>query len=99
MEQTMMSLQLLLDIMLAVMMIWLAIRMFSEASLFKSVVLFIAFGLFVALAWVKMSAPDIALTEAALGAGITGALMLDTVGHLRRRQVPYSQTSNPGKGE
>lgn len=80
-----------LDILVVVILIILSIRIFSEASLFKSVVLFIALGLFVSFAWVKLAAPDIALTEAALGAGITGALLLDTVGHLRSRNVPYSK--------
>jgi hypothetical protein len=55
----------------------------------QAVVLFIAFGLLVALAWVRLSAPDIALAEAAIGAGITGALLLDAAGHMRGRAEPY----------
>lgn len=88
-----------LDILVVVILVILAIRIFSEASLFKSVVLFIALGLFVSFAWVKLAAPDIALAEAALGAGITGALLLDTVGHLRGRAVPYSKHQNAQDGE
>lgn len=84
-----------LDILVVVILILLSIRIFSEASLFKSVVLFIALGLFVSFAWVKLAAPDVALAEAALGAGITGALLLDTVGHLRGRSVPYSKHQSP----
>ena len=37
---------------------------------------FIAFGLLVALMWVRLAAPDVALTEAALGSGLTGGLLL-----------------------
>lgn len=79
----------LFDISLIATLVWLAIRSLAEEKLFKSVVLFIAFGLLTALAWVRLAAPDIALAEAAIGAGITGALLLDAVGHLRGREVPF----------
>ena len=87
------------DAWLVTVLVWLAIRTLSEARLFKSVVLFIALGLFVAFAWVRLDAPDVALTEAALGAGITGALLLDTVGHLRSRKVPYSSSEGDSQRE
>lgn len=37
---------------------------------------FVVMGLFVALSWVRLGAPDVALAEAAIGAGLTGALLL-----------------------
>ncbi|MDQ3960682.1 MAG: DUF4040 domain-containing protein, partial [Pseudomonadota bacterium] len=37
-----------------------------------------------ALAWVRLEAPDVALAEAAIDAGFTGALLLDALGHLNR---------------
>lgn len=79
----------LFDILLVAILIWLAVRALAEVKLFKAVVLFISFGLLVALAWVRLSAPDIALAEAAIGAGITGALLLDAAGHMRGRAEPY----------
>ena len=79
----------LLDMGLLVTIVWLAVRTIAEAKLFKSAVLFIALGLLTALAWVRLAAPDIALAEAAIGAGITGALLLDAVGHLRGRDEPF----------
>lgn len=81
------------DIVLVGALLWLAFRVLAEVKLFKSVVLFIAFGLLVALAWVRLSAPDIALAEAAIGAGITGALLLDAAGHMRGRPEPYPMTA------
>lgn len=65
-----------LDILLALMLLWLAWRLLATAELFKAIVLFIAFGLLMALAWVRLEAPDLALAEAAIGAGLTGALFL-----------------------
>jgi len=85
------------DILLVATLVWLAVRALAEVKLFKAVVLFIAFGLLVALAWVRLSAPDIALAEAAIGAGITGALLLDAAGHMRGRAEPYSKSPKAGR--
>ena len=74
--ETMMILQWGFDGMLAIALLWLAWRALSTPDLFTAIVLFIAFGLMMALAWVRLQAPDIALAEAAIGAGLTGALLL-----------------------
>jgi len=42
----------------------------------RAVMLFIAFGLWLSLVWARLKAPDVALAEAAIGAGLGGALML-----------------------
>ncbi len=63
----------------------LAVRILVDRDLIRSVILFIAFGLMMSLAWVRLDAPDIALAEAAVGAGITGVLLLDTAMMIRRR--------------
>lgn len=57
-------------------------------DLFRGVVFFIAFGLLMAIAWVRLEAPDLALAEAAISAGLTGALLLDAVGQLRDPNRP-----------
>lgn len=75
---------LLFDILLGLGLLLAALGALWSRSLFRAVVLFVVFGLLVALAWVRLEAPDVALAEAAIGAGLTGALLLDAVGHLRR---------------
>ena len=87
------------DVGLVFTIVWLAVRTLAEVKMFKSVVLFIAFGLLTALAWVRLAAPDIALAEAAIGAGITGALLLDAVGHLRGRELPFPVLSQSDEEE
>ncbi len=67
---------------LVVTLLWLAWRLLSTAELFKAVVLFIAFGLLVALAWVRLGATDVALAEAAIGAGLAGALLLSALNRM-----------------
>jgi energy-converting hydrogenase B subunit D len=80
---------LVFDLLLIGTLLWIAVGALNETKLFKSVVLFIVFGLFLSIAWLRLNVPDVALAEAAIGAGVTGALMLDAVSHLRRRSKPY----------
>ncbi len=54
-------------------------RLLGASDLFQAMVLFISFGLFLALAWIRLQAPDIALAEAAVGAGLAGVLLLGTL--------------------
>jgi uncharacterized MnhB-related membrane protein len=79
---------LLFDLLLVAALLWSAVRALTTRDLLRSVVVFIVFGLLVALAWARLGAPDIALAEAAIGAGLTGALLLDAIGHLRASQRP-----------
>lgn len=72
-----------LDGTLAAVLLLLALRIIQVRGLFQAVVLFIAFGLLMALAWVRLSAPDIALAEAGIGAALTGVLLVDTLHYLR----------------
>lgn len=59
---------------------YLAWRAVVSDNLHKAVVLFIALGLLSSLAWARLVAPDVALVEAAVGAGLTGALLMCALG-------------------
>ena len=78
------ALLLAFDLVLLAGLLGVAWSCLASTDLFRAVVLFITFGLLLALAWVRLQAPDIALAEAAIGAGITGALLLVTLERLRR---------------
>lgn len=54
---------------------------------FAAVVGFVAYGLLLALVWVRLAAPDVALTEAAIGGGVTGVLLLGAAARLRGTAV------------
>jgi uncharacterized MnhB-related membrane protein len=84
--ETLMLLEWTFDSLLAIGLLWLAWRALSCTDLFQSIVLFITFGLVLALAWVRLDAPDVALAEAAIGAGVTGALFLSALARLKRMQ-------------
>lgn len=74
------------DLLLVLALLWSGLRAMTVPDLFRAVVTFIVFGLLIALAWARLDAPDVALADAAVGAGLAGALLLDTVGHLRAKQ-------------
>ena len=75
------------DLLLALSLLWSAWRTLATPRLDGAIVLFIVFGRLMSLAWARLAAPDIGLAEAAIGAGLTGALLLDAYGVLRRRRA------------
>ncbi|MDZ7839592.1 MAG: DUF4040 domain-containing protein [Gammaproteobacteria bacterium] len=85
-----------LDMLLVFALLATAAAALCSRDLFRAVVLFIAFGLLMALGWVRLEAPDVALAEAAIGAGLTGVLLLDAAGHFRGRR---RNSGEEGKGE
>lgn len=84
----------LFDGLLGLLLLWLAWRTLACADLFKAAVLFITFGLLMALAWVRLDAPDVALAEAAIGAGLTGALLLAAIARLKQSADTHNQQQN-----
>ena len=58
---------------LSVAIAWMAVQ---THDLRRGVLLFIAMGLLLAIVWARLHAPDLALAEAAIGAGIAGALLM-----------------------
>lgn len=70
------------DLVLATALVALGVAALLAREVRASVVIFIAFGLLLALAWARLGAADVALAEAAIGAGVAGALLLDASAQL-----------------
>lgn len=81
-----MTAALVFDVALAFALVWCGWQALHGAPLARALIMFIVFGLMMALAYARLSAPDLGLAEAAVGAGLTGALLLHTYGALRRRR-------------
>lgn len=75
------------DVLLAGALLWAAARTLSAEDLLVAIALFVVFGLLMTLAWVRLSAPDVALAEAGIGAGFSGALLLAALARLRKLQA------------
>lgn len=85
---------LVLDGLLVVVLPILAWRVLATDDVNKAVVLFIALGLLSAVAWARLDAPDVALVEAAVGAGVTGALLVTTL-----RVLGPERSASPARRE
>ena len=84
---------LVFDILLSALLVALAIAALISREPRRAVVLFIAFGLLLAFVWARLRAPDLALAEAAIGAGLAGALMLAAA----RRAAHQAQNDNQAR--
>jgi multisubunit Na+/H+ antiporter MnhB subunit len=66
----------LIDALLAVSLILLAMITLRQRTPGEAVVQLMIFGLLLSLSWLRIRAADLSLTEAAIGPGVTGALLL-----------------------
>ena len=71
------------DAALALLVLGVAIWTVAAGPAFAAVIGFVAYGLLLALVWVRIAAVDVALTEAAVGSGVTGALLISAAARLR----------------
>ncbi len=56
-----------------------AVSALSSKRLLVTVVIYMAYSLIMTIIWVLLQSPDLAITEAAVGAGVTGILFLTTL--------------------
>jgi multisubunit Na+/H+ antiporter MnhB subunit len=83
------------DIVLVVLILGIGASTIAAREAFAAVICFVVYGLLLAIAWVRLSAADVALTEAAIGGGMTGMLMLGAVARLRSAEGSDIRTSLP----
>ena len=88
----------LFDAALAVVLLLLAWRCVTVTDVFRAIVLFIVVGLLLGLSWARLEAPDLALAETAIGAGLLGVLLLGTwrsLDTLEQRECGEARASAP----
>lgn len=71
-----MNIELWIDFLLCCCVLVIAFSIFLVKQSFTAIVLFISLGLVITLCWVQLNAFDVAIAEAAIGAGLTGAMLL-----------------------
>jgi len=72
-----------LRIILLVFLLVCAIAVSFSKNLLISVVIYMAFSLIMAIVWLLLESPDLAITEAAVGAGVTSILFFVTLKKIR----------------
>ncbi len=68
-----------LNVLLLVFIIVCAVSVSLTKNLFTSIVIFMSQSLAMSVIWIMLESPDLAVTEAAVGAGITSLLLFVTL--------------------
>lgn len=76
-----------LRIILLLFLIVCAVAVSFSKRLLTSVVIYMAFSLVMAVIWLILESPDLAITEAAVGAGVTGMLFYIMLKKIRSIQT------------
>ena len=64
-----------------------------------AIIIFTAYSIIMSILWLLLESPDLAITEAAVGAGITGILFYLTLHRLHRIQRDHEQMKEHEKHE
>ncbi len=78
-----MTMALALDVVLAAVTLAVAVWTVAARPPLAAALAFVAYGLLLAVVWTRLDAVDVALTEAAIGSGLTGALLIRATARLR----------------
>ena len=73
-------------IVLLVLLVVCAVSAAFSKRLLASVIIFMAYSLIMSITWILLEAPDLAITEAAVGAGVSGILFLMTLKKIKRTE-------------
>jgi multisubunit Na+/H+ antiporter MnhB subunit len=82
---------------IALLLVGLALWTVVAREAFLAIAGFVAYGLLLALGWIRLAGIDVALTETAIGGGLTGALLIGATARLQRTEAAArSETPHAG---
>jgi len=73
----------LFEIILLICLIVCAVSVAFTKDLLTSIVIFMSYSLIMCIIWILLQSPDLAITEAAVGAGVTSILFFITLKKIR----------------
>lgn len=79
-----------LDIVLLILLVITAIAVVISRDLLVSAVIFAVYSLLMAVVYVQLNSPDVGLTEAAVGAGVTTVLFILAIARTARMEEDLS---------
>ena len=86
------------DILLILLVICAAGASLSK-RLLTSVVVFMSYSIIMSVVWILLAAPDLAITEAAVGAGVSGILFLMTLRKIHQVDVDINKIEKEKEDE
>jgi uncharacterized MnhB-related membrane protein len=75
-----------LDLILLTFLIFIALIVVRTRDLLAAALVFSGYSLVMCIVWQQLGAPDIAMTEAAVGAGVTTVLFIVAISKTSRRE-------------
>ena len=76
----------LIDVALLLFLVIIAVVVVNMKDLLGATILLSAYSLVMALTWLELNSPDVAFTEAAVGAGVTTFLFIAAIAKTARRE-------------
>lgn len=76
-----------------------AISVSFSKNLLNSILIYMSYSLVMSLIWVCLESPDLAITEAAVGAGVTSILFFATLKKIHGIQIEEEKHKTPRKEE
>ncbi len=86
-----MEMKLIFRVILLILLIICAIAVNLTRDLLQAVIIFMSYSSIMCILWILMESPDLAITEAAVGAGVSGILFLMTLKKVRQEDEAVSQ--------
>ena len=83
-----------LDVGLAFLVFAVAAWTVFAPGAFAATVGYVVYGLLLSLVWIRLFAVDVALTEAAIGSGVTGVLLIGAAARLRGAEASAAGRPN-----
>jgi len=74
--------ELFLDLLLVFLLVC-ALAVSLSKNLLNSIIVYMSFSLVMSVIWILLESPDLAITEAAVGAGVTSILFIITLKKIR----------------
>lgn len=92
----------LFEIILLGFLVVCAVAVSFSKNLLNSILIFMSYSLVMAIIWILLESPDLAITEAAVGAGVTSLLFFVTlkkIHAMREEDKEDEQTDSTGRTE
>jgi len=83
---------------LLIFLILCAISVGFTKNLLTSIVIFMSYSLVMSIIWVLLESPDLAITEAAVGAGVTSLLFFITLKKIHAIEQSIAEERERGEG-
>jgi energy-converting hydrogenase B subunit D len=76
----------MLNVILIIFLILCAVAVERTRDLLSAVIIFAAYSLVMAVLWLLLRSPDVAMTEASIGAGVTTIMFIAVISRTRRME-------------